>query len=61
MKLYSVSISDVVPECEIPILVYEDGTASNRFADGIAGVPQAWRELAEESFDPASDPVVGEE
>jgi hypothetical protein len=61
MKLYAVSISALYPECEESILVREDGTATNRWADGTAGVQAEYREAAEDAFDPDSDPVVGEE
>ncbi len=50
-KLYAVSISGCFPECDIPVLVNEDGTATNRFADGTIGVPNEWQSYAEEIFD----------
>lgn len=57
MKLYCV----MIPDSEIGILVYEDGTSSNRFADGVAGVPKDWQKEAELAFDPSCDMCVGEE
>lgn len=61
VKLYAVSISALYPECELPVLVDEDGTATNRWADGTVGVQKEYQEAAEASFDPDSDPCVGEE
>jgi hypothetical protein len=59
-KLYAVSIASIYPECEESILVYEDGTATNRWADGTAGVQQEYQDAAEELFD-NDCPCVGEE
>ena len=55
MKLYAVDISSLEPECELPIIVYEDGNSSNRFVDGTKGVPLLWQNLAEGLFDPEED------
>ena len=55
---YSVNISRVEPTCEIPILVTKEGIATNKFADGIVGVPARWRKIAEWLFDPFYDPFI---
>ena len=57
MKLYAVKI----PNYEEPILVDEAGVATNRFADGTAGVPKQAQHEAEELFDIDSDQCVGDD
>ena len=49
--LYAVSIASIYPDCELPVLVTAAGTATNRFADGVIGVPAEWQEAAESLFD----------